>query len=580
MGSLTELLSLRAVFPLDVSDDGTTLLVGCDEPGTTQLYLLEQGALRQLTDFEEPVDGKLLPDGRVLLSMDAAGNERAQLYLLEDDREPEPLVVDPDFIHWTPQLSRDGTLLAYASNRGNGRDFDVYVRELATGEERRVFGGGWCEVESFSPDGRLVAVTRSTELSGDNELWLVDVASGAATEVLPHEDAAHVGPPAWIDGSHFFVATDVGGDVAAILRETGETVLEGEWELSCWTDPSGRVLLVEANEDGFSRLDLRDAESLELLAEVPLPGRGVVEHPVFSEDGLRLWFAFSSATRPSDVWSWDGRELRQLTDAGAPAGLREPELHRYESFDGLSVPVYLWEPDGEAPFPVVVTVHGGPEWQYRPGWLASFTPLTQHLVAQGYAVAAPNVRGSAGYGRRYEHLDDGRLRLDSVEDLRALHQWLSARPRIDGSRAVLYGRSYGGYMVLAGLAFQPELWAAGIESVGISNLVTFLENTSEWRRRVREREYGFLDRDREFLVEASPLTHVDRMRAPLFVQHGANDLRVPLSETEQIHRVLTGKGIRCDLLVHEDEGHAIGKLDNRVETFERAVAFLADVLRG
>ena len=135
-------------------------------------------------------------------------------------------------------------------------------------------------------------------------------------------------------------------------------------------------------------------------------------------------------------------------------------------------------------------------------------------------------------------------------------------------------------MVLAGLAFQPELWAAGIESVGISNLVTFLENTSEWRRRVREREYGFLDRDREFLVEASPLTHVDRLRAPLFVQHGANDPRVPLSETEQIHRVLTGKGIRCDLLVHEDEGHAIGKLDNRVETFERAVAFLADVLRG
>ena len=133
-------------------------------------------------------------------------------------------------------------------------------------------------------------------------------------------------------------------------------------------------------------------------------------------------------------------------------------------------------------------------------------------------------------------------------------------------------------MVLAGLAFQPERWAAGIESVGISNLLTFLENTSDWRRRVREREYGFLDRDRDFLVEASPLTHVEQMRAPLFVQHGANDPRVPLSETEQIHRVLTSKGIRCDLLVHEDEGHAIGKLGNRVETFERAVAFLDDVL--
>jgi dipeptidyl aminopeptidase/acylaminoacyl peptidase len=223
-------------------------------------------------------------------------------------------------------------------------------------------------------------------------------------------------------------------------------------------------------------------------------------------------------------------------------------------------------------------VHGGPEAQYRPGWLPSFTPLTQQLVAGGYAVAAPNVRGSAGYGNRYEHLDDGRLRLDSVRDLAALHAALAARPRIDGSRAALYGRSYGGYMVLAGLAFQPELWAAGVESVGISNLVTFLENTADWRRAVREREYGRLDRDREFLLEASPLTHVDSIRAPLFVQHGANDPRVPLSETQQIHRVLTEKGIRCELVVHEDEGHAIGKLDNRVETYERAVEFLESAM--
>jgi len=259
--------------------------------------------------------------------------------------------------------------------------------------------------------------------------------------------------------------------------------------------------------------------------------------------------------------------------------LREPELHRFESFDGESIPVFLWEPEGDGPFPVVLTVHGGPESQYRPAFLPSFTPLTQHLVSRGYAVAAPNVRGSTGYGKRYEHLDDVRLRLDSVRDLSSLHDWLGTRPRIDAARAVLYGRSYGGYMVLAGLAFQPERWAAGIECVGISNFVTFLENTAPWRRAVREPEYGTLERDREFLIEASPITHVDRIRAPLFIQHGANDPRVPLEETEQIHRVLTEKGIRCELLVHQDEGHAIGKLENRVETFERAVAFLEEVLR-
>ncbi len=577
--TLAELLALRAAFPLDLSTEGETLLVGCDAPGTTQLYTLDVngGELTQLTSYAEPVAGKFLPGGRVLLELDESGNERTQLHLLSRDGNAQPLVVDPRFIHKTPRVSRDGRLLAYASNRANGRDFDVYIRDLASGAERCVLQGGWNDVASFSLDARTLAVLRLTDRSGDNELWLVDVESGDARQAIPHEDEAELGEPAWTSDGGFVLSSDVGRDVRALFRNGEDVVLESEWNLECWADPSGRVLLVERNEEGCSRLELRDAGTLELRNEIELPGDGVVEHPVLAPGGDRVWFSFSSATRPTDVWLWDG-ELRRLTDAGAPAGLRAPELHRFESFDGVSVPTFLWEPEGDGPFPVVVMVHGGPEAQYRPGWLPSFTPLTQHLVSRGFAVAAPNVRGSAGYGKRYEHLDDVELRLDSVRDLASLHAWLSRRPQIDAKRAVVYGRSYGGYMVLAALAFQPELWAAGVESVGISNLVTFLENTSEWRRAFREREYGRLDRDRAFLEEASPLTHVDRMRAPLFVQHGANDPRVPLSETEQIHRVLTEKGIRCELLVHEDEGHAIGKLDNRIETFERMVAFIEEVL--
>ncbi len=577
--TLAELLALRAAFPLDLSTEGETLLVGCDAPGTTQLYTLDVngGELTQLTSYAEPVAGKFLPGGRVLLELDESGNERTQLHLLSRDGNAQPLVVDPRFIHKTPRVSRDGRLLAYASNRANGRDFDVYIRDLASGAERCVLQGGWNDVASFSLDARTLAVLRLTDRSGDNELWLVDVESGDARQAIPHEDEAELGEPAWTSDGGFVLSSDVGRDVHALFRNGEDVVLESEWNLECWADPSGRVLLVERNEEGCSRLELRDAGTLELRNEIELPGDGVVEHPVLAPGGDRVWFSFSSATRPTDVWLWDG-ELRRLTDAGAPAGLRAPELHRFESFDGVSVPTFLWEPEGDGPFPVVVMVHGGPEAQYRPGWLPSFTPLTQHLVSRGFAVAAPNVRGSAGYGKRYEHLDDVELRLDSVRDLASLHAWLSRRPQIDAKRAVVYGRSYGGYMVLAALAFQPELWAAGVESVGISNLVTFLENTSEWRRAFREREYGRLDRDRAFLEEASPLTHVDRMRAPLFVQHGANDPRVPLSETEQIHRVLTEKGIRCELLVHEDEGHAIGKLDNRIETFERMVAFIEEVL--
>ena len=189
-----------------------------------------------------------------------------------------------------------------------------------------------------------------------------------------------------------------------------------------------------------------------------------------------------------------------------------------------------------------MTVHGGPESQWLPWFSPSFAPLTQHLVSRGYAVAAPNVRGSSGYGKRYQALDDVEKRLDSVQDLASLHEWLSARPSIDGSRAVVYGRSYGGYMVLAALAFQPELWAAGLEAVGISSLVTFLQNTSDYRRAAREREYGSLANDLDFLERASPMTRIDAIRAPLFIQHGRNDPRVPVSESEHIHACADREG--------------------------------------
>jgi dipeptidyl aminopeptidase/acylaminoacyl peptidase len=359
-------------------------------------------------------------------------------------------------------------------------------------------------------------------------------------------------------------------------------VLESGWDLDCHGDDAGRWLLVEENNDGYTRLALRDAATLEPVTEMELPGDGVAEGFVFARDGSSVAFRFSSPVDPGDVWIYncDTHKLENVTKLprALPLDLlREPTLHRFESFDGERVPVFLWVPEGEGPFPVIVMVHGGPESQFRPAFLPSFTPLTHHLVSRGYAVAAPNVRGSTGYGKRYEHLDDVRLRLDSVRDLASLHDWLGTLTQVDASRAVLYGRSYGGYMTLAGLAFQPERWAAGIEMVGISNFVTFLENTAPWRRAIREREYGTLEYDRDFLIEASPITHVDRIRAPLFIQHGANDPRVPLGETQQIHRVLTEKGIRCELVVHEDEGHAIGKLENRVEAFERAVGFLDEV---
>jgi dipeptidyl aminopeptidase/acylaminoacyl peptidase len=209
--------------------------------------------------------------------------------------------------------------------------------------------------------------------------------------------------------------------------------------------------------------------------------------------------------------------------------------------------------------------------------MRSFDPVIQALLASGYAVVVPNVRGSTGYGKRYASLDDTIRRLDSVRDLASVHGALESL-RFDPGRAALWGGSYGGYMTLAGLAFQPELWAAGVDIVGISNLVTFLENTSAYRRAHREREYGSLTDDREFLTEASPLTHVDAIRAPLFVIHGRNDPRVPLSEAEQLVASLGRRGVRHELLIYDDEGHGLARLTNQLDAYPRAIQFLDEVL--
>ena len=562
---------MRQALPLSFSSDGGRLLVASTAPGTQQLFAapVEGGEMEQLTAHAEPVSGLFLPDGRLLVEIDEGGNERSQLYA-----DSEPLVVDRRYIHGSPHAA--GRFLAYSTNRRNGVDFDVVVRDLASGEERTFEIGGLTAVAAMSADGMRVVAERLGERSGDSDLFLVDVMSGAIEHLTPHDEQAEYLTPVFV-GDTLVWATNEGRDTLAVGP------IESRWDLRCAADPAGRSLLVLANEDGYSRLTLHDPQTFEQRIEVPLPGRGVVESPVFSHDGSLLAFGFSSPTEPFDVYvhELDSGHTRRLTTSPCgvePSQLVEPSLHRFASFDGESVPVFLFTPPGEGPFPVVVMVHGGPEAQWQPLWHVNYAPLTQHLVSRGYAVAVPNVRGSTGYGKRYEHLDDVRLRLDSVRDLAALHAWLDARPDIDAARAVLYGRSYGGYMVLAGLAFQPERWAAGLESVGISSFVTFLENTSPYRRAAREREYGSLEHDREFLTEASPITHVDAIRAPLFIQHGANDPRVPLSESEEIARVLRAKGIRCELVVYPDEGHMIQKLSNRIDAFTRMAAFLDDVL--
>jgi dipeptidyl aminopeptidase/acylaminoacyl peptidase len=604
---INELLLWQWAEVLD-TDVAGHVLVGSDLTGVVQLYEYGPAGVRQLTDLPEPIRGQYVPGGRqIVATMDAGGNERHQIYLIDADSPPgddaeklTSLVRDDAYAHQLLGVSPDGRQVAFVSNRRNGTDFDVFLIDLETREQRCLYdGGGWCMPPGgFSPDGRSLSLLRPGPRPLDTDALVVSVETGELTVLCEHlGEAALVGPVAWgPPGSNWaFACSNVGRDFRALVRvdiDSGsqETLVTEESDLDCFASPDGQVLLVVADQGGESQASLHRLDTNGHLVQdtcVTMPGRGVVmPWPIVGND-FSVTFTFSSPLVRGDVWRFDGTGgalVRLTTSPGLPegtdalsAGLVEPRTLSLESFDGETIPVYLYDPPNPEPStsqrPVVLVIHGGPESQAN----LMFNSFVQGLVAEGISVVVPNVRGSTGYGKRYAGLDDTTRRLDSVADLAAIHAWLPS-VGLDSARAGLYGGSYGGYMVLAGCAFQPELWAAGVDVVGISDLVTFLENTSAYRRAHREREYGSLKTDREFLARASPLRSASAIKAPLFVIHGANDPRVPLSETEQLAAVLRERGVPCELLVYADEGHGLVKLANRLDAYPKAIEFLKAVL--
>jgi dipeptidyl aminopeptidase/acylaminoacyl peptidase len=338
----------------------------------------------------------------------------------------------------------------------------------------------------------------------------------------------------------------------------------------------GRWLAVSRNVEGYSDFMLFNGRGRR--APGPEMPQGILGGFEFSPDGTRLAFTLTGPDRNPDVWVVDlpdgePRRLTRSSTAGIPpATFRRPEIVRYPSFDGREIPALLYEPEaspGDAP--VVVNVHGGPESQSRP----LFAPVTQYLLGRGYAVFAPNVRGSTGYGKAYTHLDDVYLRMDSVRDLAHAAEWLRDRGH---ERVAVMGGSYGGFMVLAALTEYPDLWTAGIDIVGIANMVTFLENTGSYRRALREPEYGSLERDRPFLEAISPIHKAEKITSPLMVIHGKNDPRVPVGEAEQIVQRVRENGGVVEYLLYEDEGHGLAKLKNRLDAYPKIASFLDEYL--
>ena len=574
------LLELHTWRAFDVDDEGR-VLAGSDETGRVQLVeLAPDGAATPLPRLTGVAGAKYLKGERALVvEHDNGGNERGQLSLLRiGDPEFTPLVHDDRYLH-----RLIGVLpgrVVYSTNRRNKIDFDIVVRNLFSGAEEVVYDRGGSQGDAkLSPDSRYLATTLGTDQANSMQLLLLDTMpeteADQVVELTGADEDTNIGHVGWLpDATGLIVTSNRGREFKAIARydlasqQWTWLVASEQHDLTGWLSPDGRRLLVVTNVDGVARLTVHDGATGRQLDEIQLPADGWIGYPlvepVFSPNSRYVALTFSSPTIPMDVLlvDLDSAKVTPLTDTGSQLeGMVEPVHVRANG----QIPCFVYG-SGET---AVLFLHGGPEGQSQ----RRFDPLVQGLVAAGHVVVVPNIRGSIGYGKTYYAADDRRKRLDSVQDLAVLHDWLPSIG-VDPAKVALWGRSYGGYLVLAGLAFLPERWAAGVDIVGISSLVTFLENTSSYRRRLREREYGWLDRDRDFLEEASPMNKVDAIRAPLFVVHGANDPRVPLSEAEQLAEAVRGNGVECELVVHRDEGHQMANLDNKLATYPRAIEFV------
>jgi dipeptidyl aminopeptidase/acylaminoacyl peptidase len=596
-------LNIRTAYGASFSPDGTRISFLTDITGVPEVWSvpIDLPATtpwpEQLTFRGERVASAMFsPTEEILLvSADTGGKERTQLHTLDADGTAfTALTVQPEVIHQFGGWSPDGTGISYASNERDNRFFDVYERPVDGGEPRRLLQqDGTNYAERYSPDGRSVLVARY-DSNVRNRLFLVDRTTGEVRALTPEIEegpALHAFSSWAADRRSLYLLSDRGRQFLSLARldlASGEMrYLRDDAGGAEWLDVThdGTRLALVTNEDGYSRLELFDVsggwEGRQMLKSPALPP-GVLSELTWAQDGKRLAFTFNAANYNPDVWVWDVEkemlwQATRSTTAGIPReSFVSPALVHYPTFDEREIPAFLFAPQGGQPrgLPVVIYVHGGPESQFRP----TFNSVIQYLVARGYAVFAPNVRGSTGYGYEYQSLDDVRLRMDSVKDLQYAVRWLVDSGTADAKRIAVMGGSYGGFMVLSSMTTYPDLWAAGVDIVGVANFVTFLENTGPWRRKLREPEYGTLEHDREFLEQISPINSVDRIAAPLIVIHGANDPRVPLEEAEQIVTAVRKRGLSVEYLVFSDEGHGLVKRANRLVAYPAIARFLDEHL--
>jgi len=565
----------------------------------------------QLTAEEDRcTDPLYLSDGSLVFTRDRKGDENFQIGLIDEDGSLHWLTAELGVKHEISHSSE--SYLYFSANIIDKAQLDVYRWKIPLRENKPEL--------IYEPMQGLVEVTGTmdkdsqilmTQYLGnmDQHLLLLNMTSGNLMDLttpISGNQPTRWEVVRWLDSEHILVNTDHDSDLKrlAIITTKGEfRKLKGfedqirfDIENYTYSKDSIWTYFLE-NEEGYNTLHRAkfSNQGFSEFETLPFPLRGVIptgdarswskgKGLALSDDEHLLAVTMSSGTQPTSLWILDIKDMTNWRATGVdfagldPSTFVEPTLHRFNSFDGLSVPYFRYIPIGVAPangWPTILMIHGGPESQNRP----DFDPVIQFYLAAGFAVVTPNIRGSDGYGRRYLDLDNVEKRLDSILDIKHLALHIKTEDtEVDGNRLVVYGGSYGGFAVLSAITEHPELWRAGVDIVGISNFVTFLKNTASWRRSLREAEYGSLEHDVDILTKISPIRKIDRISAPLFIIQGDNDERVPLSESIQMYEKLKEKGLPVKMLRFADEGHGLAKLENRIQAYSEVIAWLNEIV--
>jgi dipeptidyl aminopeptidase/acylaminoacyl peptidase len=577
------------------------MLIATRFADTAQVHQVKTpgGARTQLTFFPDRVANAIYPpvNGNSFVFMkDVGGGEFFQLYRYDLANGDVTLLTDGKSRNTDPHWSYQGDRIAFGSTRRDGNDVDIWVVNANDpGSARMIaqlYGGGW-GVSDWSPDGKQLLVTNYVS-AAESYVWLMEAASGKKELLTPKtgsETVAYSNARFAKDGKEVYLTSDRDSEFKRlVVMELGSrkiTVLTAalNWDVDEFDlSQDGRWIAFDANEDGISILHVLDTKTNK---EVPVPKLpvGVIEGIEWRNNSREIAFSLSTASQPFDAYSVDmasGKiERWTFSETGGlnTSGFAQPQLIHWKSWDQQSISAFLYKPGTKFPGkrPVIISIHGGPEGQVRPDFLGRDDYYLNEL---GIAMIYPNVRGSTGYGKTFQKLDNGFLREGSYKDINSLLNWIQAQPDLDAGKVMITGGSYGGFMTLAVATNYNDRICCSVDVVGPSNLVTFLEHTSGYRQDLRRVEYGD-ERDpkmREFLERIAPANNARNITKPLFVIAGQNDPRVPASESAQMVQVVRTNGTPVWWLLAKDEGHGFGKKKNRDYQFYATVVFVKQYL--